>query len=177
MFDDDVRAEEEEGGGGCGEEARVNVGDAVEEVRDGVLERIRLAAVGDWTVDFDIDVSLTRADVIVLVLEVLFIVELDGIDWLGGGFAAAFVKRWETWDDEDDELALIVDAVGLIERLRDAIVVPRYCCDPGAVGRGMKPKRVCIVVGGGARFVIDIGLVVSKDLKIKTTIIIERKKV
>ncbi len=47
MFDDDVRAEEEEGGGGCGEEARVNVGDAVEEVRDGVLERIRLAAVGD----------------------------------------------------------------------------------------------------------------------------------
>jgi hypothetical protein len=41
----------------------------------------------------------------------------------------------------------------------------------------MKPKRVCIVVGGGARFVIDIGLVVSKDLKIKTTIIIERKKV
>jgi hypothetical protein len=47
VFEDDVRAEEEEGGGSGGGEARVNVGDAVEEVRDGVLERIRLAAVGD----------------------------------------------------------------------------------------------------------------------------------
>jgi hypothetical protein len=32
--------------GGTGE-VRVNVGDAVEDVRDGVLERIRLAAVGE----------------------------------------------------------------------------------------------------------------------------------
>jgi hypothetical protein len=64
--------------------------------------------------------------------------------------------------------------VGLIERLRDATVDPRCCCNPGAVGRGIKPKRVCIVVGGGARFVIDNGLVDSKHIKIKTTTIIER---
>lgn len=64
-------------------------------------------------------------------------------------------------DDDDDELALTVD-VGLTDRLRDANVDVRYCCVPGAVGRGMKPKRVCIAVGGGARFVIDIGLTDSK---------------
>lgn len=77
-------------------------------------------------------------------------------------------------DDDEDELALIVD-VGLTERLREANVDVRYCCIPGAVGRGMKPKRVCIAVGGGARFVIDIGLVESKDVKFKITAIIEGK--
>ena len=165
----------EEGGTG---EWRVNVGDAVEEVRDGVLERIWLAAVGEWRVDFvwifERDVSRTRGDVIVLVLEVLFVVEVEGLDWLEGGFTTALgIRCWETVED-DDELTLIVD-VGLIDRLRDATVDPRYCCDPGAAGRGIKPKRVCMLVGGGGRFVIDIGLVDSKRIKIiTTTTIIER---
>ncbi len=181
MFDDDDNGTEEFDG-----EATYDDGDAVEEVRDGVLERIWLDAVGDWrvdlTFDFDIEVSLRRGDVNVLGLEVLFVVKVGGwdwfvveeggIDWFGVAFEA-LVKRWETSDDED-ELALIVD-VGLIERLRDATVDVRICCNPGAVGLGIKPKRVCIVIGGGARFVIDNGLLKPKIWKIKITTIIERK--
>lgn len=178
VFDDDGGIVEEEGG-----EATDDDGDAPEEVRDGVLERNWLAAVGDWTVDLTVDLgideSLARGDVNVLDLEVLFAVEgeEEGTDWLGVVFDTVwpFVERWETSDDDEDELTLIVD-VGLIERLRDVNVDPRYdCCDPGTLGRGIKPKRVCIVTGGGGRFVIDIGLLAPKSLKIKITSIIKRK--
>ncbi len=171
MFDDDDGTEE----GGI--EATDDDGDAAEEVCDGVLERIRLAVVGDWTVDFifdfDMEVSLGRGDVNILGLEVLFAVEEGGIDWFGVGFVA-FGKRWVTSDDDEDELALAVD-VGLTDRPRDANVDIWTCCNPDVVGRGIKPKRVCIVIGGGARCVIDTGLLEPKNLKIKITINIERK--
>jgi len=185
VFDDDDDGTEQDGG-----EATDDDEDAADEVRDGVLERIWLAVVGDWTVDlpfdFDNEVSLGRGDVNVLGLEVLFVaeedgtdwffVEEDGTDWFGVVFdtVGGFVNFWETSDDDEDELALIVD-VGLIERLRDATVDVRICCNPGAVGLGIKPKRVCIAIGGGARFVIDTGLLEPKNFKIKITAIIERK--
>ncbi len=129
---DDGRVEA--GGGG---EATDEVGDIVEEVRDGVLERMRLAVVGDWRVDFpfdfDKDESLGRGDVNIFDFEVFVVVGREGF---GGGFETGwpFVKRWETFDD--DELALTVD-VGLIERLRDVNVDIRICCGPGAVTRGI----------------------------------------
>lgn len=151
-------------------------GDAPEELRDGVLERIWLAVVGDCRVDLPtalgIDESLGRGDDIVLDLEVWFTIEEEdegGTVWLGIDFDIVwpFVERWDTTDDDDEEFALIVD-VGLIERLRDANVDPRYCCTPGTAGRGIKPKRVCMVIGGGGRFVIDIGrLTPLKISKIK----------
>ena len=79
VFDDDDEGEgtEEDGGG----EVTDDVGDAAEEVRDGVLERIRLDAVGDWSVDrmvdFGTDVSLTRGERIVFGL-VVFVVVVEG---------------------------------------------------------------------------------------------------
>lgn len=67
-------------------------------------------------------------------------------------------------DDDDDELALTVD-VGLIERLRAANDDVCSCCTPVPVDRGINPKRVCMVVGGGGRFVIDIGRVKPANSK------------
>lgn len=132
----------------------------VADVRDGVLERIRLAAVEVWrfdlTVAFDAERSRGRGESTVFGLA-----DGEGTERFGVvlEFAGGFINRWEVREEEDDECALIVD-VGLIERLREEGAVD--ICAPGAVGRGMKPKRLCIAVGGGGRFVIDIGLVRTK---------------
>lgn len=126
-----------------------DVGEVVDDVRDGVRDRIVLVGfVVDWTVDrgFVLDTDGSR-------------VAFDGgTICVDGGFT-----RWEITDDDDDELTLTVD-VGLIDRLREAIVDEWYWCRPDEVGRGMKPKRVCILVGGGARFVIEIGLVGTENV-------------
>lgn len=158
---------DDDSGTGEGEHGINDDGDALE-VRDGVLDCIRLADVGVWKVDlafaFDNDESLWRGDKRVVGLEVWFVVEADGIDLLltGVGFDVVwtFAERWEAIDD-DAEVALAFD-LGLIERLRDTNVDGRVCCAPGWIGLGIKPKRVCIAVGGGARFVIDIGLMEAK---------------
>lgn len=96
VFDDEDEGEgaDEVGGGG---EATDDVGEVAEEVRDGVLERIRLAAVGDWsvdrTVDLGTDVSLVRGETIILGFVGFVVVVGLGFDWLGGGiFVVGFVK-------------------------------------------------------------------------------------
>ena len=51
-------------------------------------------------------------------------------------------ERWEVRDEEHDEFALAADD-GLIERLRVAVADAEACCNPGAIGRGIKPTRGC----------------------------------
>lgn len=155
-IDDDEGGGIDEGGGFGGE--LIEDDDDVIEVLEGVLERIK---VFDLTFDFEVDESVWRGDITVFGLELFVVVVADAafdVVW------AVLAKRWEEIEDVDEELPLKCD-VGLIERLRAAYVVGRTCCDPGTAGLGIKPKRVCIAVGGGGRFVIDICFLVPKILK------------
>lgn len=73
------------------------------------------------------------------------------------GRVCVLFKRCDA-DEDDDEFALTVDA-GLIERLLARSVDACVCCRPGAVGRGMKPKRV------GARLLVVIDELTSRREK------------
>lgn len=144
-----------------GEIVGVIVDGDVVEGWESVFERTRLV-----TVDFDVIESLLlleEGDILDFV--VLVAVEEEGVIGrldVGFGIVWVFAKRWET--DDVEEFALFVDA-GLIERLRATNDDACACCNPGAVGRGIKPKRVCVVFcedgGSGGRFVIDIGRIES----------------
>lgn len=150
------------------DEATDEVGDAVE-VREGVRERSRLADVGlcsvDFTVDLERDESRGRGDGMTFGAEVAGILRVGVVAVVS---VCVFASRCETCDDEEDEFTLVVD-VGLIERLRDAYVDGGTVWPVGSAGRGMKPKRVCMVVGGGARLVIDMGRAEPKQFRKSTS--------
>ena len=111
--------------------------------------------------------SRGRGDTMSLCFGVSFAVgDEEGFVRIGVVFVrvCVFDSCWGACED-DEEFALAVD-VGLIDRLRVANVDVRTCCPEGTAGRGIKPKRVCIVVGGGGRLVIDIvGLMEPKQKK------------
>jgi hypothetical protein len=128
-------------------------------VREVVFEFIRLVGV-----DFDAGVCEEGGSLDLdafVALEEDVTVRLD----VGFGIDGVFAKRCEVVDVE--EWALTVDD-GLIERLRAASDDACACCIAGVAGRGIKPKRGCVVLceddGSDGRFVVDIGRVEPRIL-------------